>query len=57
MTQLMREILANKQEGRRHLAELPIAEKVAKLERLRERRRLIASSPLRAGAHASLSSS
>jgi hypothetical protein len=47
MTKLMRQILANKREGRRQLAELPIAEKVAKLEKLRERHALIAASPLR----------
>lgn len=49
MTKLMRQILADKANGRRHLADLSITEKIAKLEKLRERRNLVASSPLRSG--------
>lgn len=47
MTKLMQQILANKAEGRRELAALSIDLKIAKLEKMRDRRELIASSPLR----------
>ena len=53
MTKLMRQILADKQQGRKDLAALPIVEKIAHLERLRDRHQLIASSPLRTGVSAS----
>lgn len=39
--------LEEKQRMRRHLASLPFAEKVALLEKMRERRRIIVASPLR----------
>ena len=47
MNKLMRQILEDKAAGRRELAALPIDQKIAKLEKMRERRELIASSPLR----------
>jgi hypothetical protein len=44
---LLRDILESKRRMRQHQAALPFAEKLAILEKMRERRRLIAASPLR----------
>ncbi len=47
MIPLTERILADKQVTRKQLAALPFAEKLALLEKLRDRSRLIASSSLR----------
>ena len=47
MSEMMDRILAGKRESRRRLAALPFAEKLALVEKMRDRSRLIASSPLR----------
>jgi hypothetical protein len=47
MSELMNKILAGKRESRKRLAALPIAQKLALVEKMRDRSRLIASSPLR----------
>jgi len=47
MTELMKKILAGKRESRKRLAALPFAEKLLLVEKMRNRSRLIASSPLR----------
>lgn len=49
----MKKSLEEKQRLRRQLADLPFAEKVALLEKMRERRRIIAASPLRRAGAAS----
>lgn len=46
------DILESKRRMRQHQAALPFAEKLAILEKMRERRRLIAASPLRQAAGA-----
>jgi hypothetical protein len=47
MSEMMDRILAGKRESRRRLAALPFGEKLALVEKMRDRSRLIASSPLR----------
>jgi hypothetical protein len=47
MTEQMRKILESKRAMRRKLSALPFSEKVKLLEQLRDRSRLIASSPLK----------
>ncbi|HOX56046.1 MAG TPA: hypothetical protein P5205_02795 [Candidatus Paceibacterota bacterium] len=47
MNDWMRRVLESKRETRKRLAALPFSEKVILLEKLRDRSRLIASSPLR----------
>ena len=47
MTELMEKILAGKRESRKHLAGLPFAQKLALVEKMRDRSLLIASSSLR----------
>lgn len=47
MTELMRQIIEGKKRERSRLAALPFEEKVAILEKLRERSLLLAQSPLR----------
>ncbi|HEY3763226.1 MAG TPA: hypothetical protein VGN23_15880 [Verrucomicrobiae bacterium] len=46
MSELMNKILADKRERRKQLAALPFAEKLALVEKMRDRDRLIASSSL-----------
>ena len=46
MTQLLKQILESKRRERQRLARLSFSEKIEILEKLRERNRLIASSPL-----------
>jgi hypothetical protein len=46
MTPLMRKILQDKRQGRADQAARPFAEKIAVLEKMRERHALIANSPL-----------
>ena len=52
MTELMIRILENKQQTRQRLAALSFSEKIAILEKLRERSLLIVASPLRRQADA-----
>ena len=47
MSDWMRKVLESKREMRKRLAALPFSEKVKVLEKLRDRSRAIASSPLR----------
>jgi hypothetical protein len=47
MSELMAKILAGKRERRKRLAALPFAEKLALVEKMRDRSLLIAGSPLR----------
>ncbi len=47
MSELMDKILTGKRASRKRLAALPFAEKLALVEKMRDRSRLIASSPLR----------
>jgi len=47
MNELRDKLVAGKQMARRRLAALPFAEKLLLVERMRERSRLIATSPLR----------
>ena len=47
MSERMRRILESKRTMRRRLSALPFSEKVKLLEQLRDRSRLIASSPLK----------
>ena len=47
MNPLMQKSLEEKQRMRRSLVNLPFSEKVALLEKMRERRRIVAASPLR----------
>ena len=47
MSEAMRKILESKRELRKQLAVRPFSEKVQMLERLRDRSRAIAASPLR----------
>jgi dGTP triphosphohydrolase len=47
MTEWMRRVLESKRQARKDLAALPFSEKLLLLERLRDRSRLVASSPLR----------
>ncbi|MCU0771667.1 MAG: hypothetical protein MUE94_07865 [Verrucomicrobia bacterium] len=47
MSDFMRKVLASKRETRKRLVELPFAQKLVLLEKLRDRSLLIASSPLR----------
>jgi hypothetical protein len=47
MSDFMRKVLVSKRETRKRLAELPFAQKLVLLEKLRDRSLLIASSPLR----------
>lgn len=46
MSELMDKILAGKRESRKRLAALPFGEKLALVEKMRDRSLLIASSPL-----------
>jgi hypothetical protein len=47
MSDFLRKVLESKRETRRRLAQMPIAEKLVLLEKLRDRSLLIAASPLR----------
>jgi hypothetical protein len=47
MSEFMRKVLAGKRETRQRLAQLPFAEKLILLEKLRDRSLLIAASSLR----------
>jgi hypothetical protein len=47
MNEIMDKILAGKRESRKRLAALPFAQKLVLVEKMRDRSRLIASSPLR----------
>ncbi|HEX9048807.1 MAG TPA: hypothetical protein VF988_17410 [Verrucomicrobiae bacterium] len=47
MSDFMRQVLESKRETRQRLARLSFAEKLVLLEKLRDRSRLIGSSPLR----------
>lgn len=47
MSEFMRKVLERKRERRSRLAQLPFSEKLALLEKLRDRSLLIARSPLR----------
>lgn len=47
MTHFMRKVLESKRETRKRLAQLPFAQKLLLLEKLRDRSRLIAASALR----------
>ena len=53
MSELMKQILARKEQGRKNLAAQPVSAKIEQLEQLRNRHQLIASSSLRSGTHAS----
>jgi hypothetical protein len=47
MSPFMRQVLESKRETRKRLAQLPFAQKLVLLEKLRDRSLLIAASPLR----------
>ncbi len=47
MSPFMRKVLESKRETRKRLAQLPFAQKLILLEKLRDRSLLIAASPLR----------
>jgi hypothetical protein len=47
MSEFMRKVLESKREARSRLAQLPFSEKLALLEKLRDRSLLIARNPLR----------
>ena len=47
MTELMRQVLAAKQKSRRRLAALSFEEKIALVERMRDRSLSLAANPLR----------
>ena len=47
MSELMEKVLAGKRESRKRLAALPFAEKLALVEKMRDRSRLLAANPLR----------
>jgi hypothetical protein len=47
MSELMTRVLENKQKGREDLANLPFEEKIALIEKMKERGMAIAASPLR----------
>jgi hypothetical protein len=47
MSELMDKIVAGKRASRKQLAALPFARKLALVEKMRDRSRLIAASPLR----------
>ena len=47
MSELMEKILAGKRASRKRLAALPFAEKLALVEKMRDRSRLLAANPFR----------